>query len=45
MTEPISEKKTRLDKLITHRFHLPEFKKAIETFKSSKTGKVCIVRD
>lgn len=45
MTELIQMKKVPLEKLITHRFRITEFEKAIETFKRGNTGKVCIVWD
>jgi len=41
----IREKNVSLEELITHRFHITEFKEAIETFRSGNTGKVCIVWD
>ena len=45
MTQLVKEKNVPLDKLITHRFHISEFKKAVETLKSGNTGKVCVIWD
>jgi len=47
MTKLMEEKKVHLEleKLITHRFHITEFKEAIETFRSGHSGKVCIIWD
>jgi len=43
MTHLIREKDVALEKLITHRFQINEFKEAVQTFKTGNTGKVCIV--